>query len=138
TDLLVAGGVVEKVGLFATHQISLEQLEAVGQQYLQTETPKTERVSGQIFGGINQVIEGMNTNPDLARAVAETMALRLHAERARLRQLRRAALSIEQVRQLELELVDSGIVIEVLETLVLANPDGGRALIGWQLSGRKK
>ncbi|MFT5483901.1 MAG: ubiquinone/menaquinone biosynthesis C-methylase UbiE, partial [Halieaceae bacterium] len=46
TDLLVAGGVVEKVGLFATHQISLEQLEAVGQQYLQTETPKTERVSG--------------------------------------------------------------------------------------------
>lgn len=138
TDLLAAGGVMEKVGFFATNQIDLAQLEAAGQQYLQTETAKTEHVSGQIFGGINQLIEGINTNPDLARALAETMALRLHAEQARLLQLRRAALSTEQVSQLRQEFVDSGIVIDVLETLVLANPGGGQALIGWQLSGRKK
>ncbi len=136
--LLVPNGVVSCVVGFVAREISLDELETAGQHYLAEENSKTRHISGQIFDGINQVIEGMAINPDHARALVQTMRLRLVAEQTRLQQLLQAALNAEGAHKLELVLREAGVEIEFFETFKLDEDSNGGALIGWQLSGTKK
>jgi len=136
--LLVANGVMSCVVGYVAREISLDELEAAGQNYLMEENSKTRHISGQIFDGINQVIEGMTTNPGHARTLAHSMRLRLIAEQTRLQQLLHAALNAERAHKLEFVLREAGIEIEFFETFKLDEDSTGSALIGWQLSGRKK
>jgi ubiquinone/menaquinone biosynthesis C-methylase UbiE len=138
TRLLVPNGVMSRVGAYLAREISLDDLEAAGQQYLAAEHSRTRHISGQIFAGINQLIESMTKNPDHARALVHTMKLRLGAEQTRLQQLQSAALNVERAHQLELSLIEVGVDIEFFETLELDEDSAGGALIGWQLSGVKK
>ena len=136
--LLVPNGVMSCAVGFVAGEVGLGKLEAAGQHYLAQENTKTRHVSGQIFDGINQVIEGMTANPDHTRTLVQTMKLRLLAEQTRLQQLRQAALNAEQAHELERVLVEAGLEIELFETFKLDEDSNGGALIGWQLSGRKK
>ena len=136
--LLAPNGVMSCVIAYLAKEIGLDDLEAAGQHYLRGEYSKTRHISGQIFDGINQLIEGMTVNPDRARALVHSMKLRLLAEQTRLQQLQTAALNAERAHKLELILSELGVEIEFFETLTLEEDSNGAGLIGWQLSGRKK
>jgi ubiquinone/menaquinone biosynthesis C-methylase UbiE len=136
--LLIPNGVMSCVAGYMAKEISLDELEAAGQHYLMEENSKTRHISGQIFDGINQVIEGMTKNPSHARTLAHSMRLRLIAEQTRLQQLQHAALNTERAHELEFVLREAGVEIELFETFKLDEDSNGSALIGWQLCGRKK
>jgi ubiquinone/menaquinone biosynthesis C-methylase UbiE len=136
--LLIPSGVMPCVIGYVARDISLDELEAAGQHYLMKDNSKTRHISGQIFDGINQVIESMTTNPAHAKTLAHSMRLRLIAEQTRLKQLLNAALNAERANKLAFVLREAGIEIELFETFKLDEDSNGSALIGWQLSGRKK
>lgn len=136
--LLVHNGVISNLIGYVAGKTSVEDLEAAGQRHLTENNSKTPHISGQIFDGINQVIEGMATNPGHATALAYSMRLRMVAEQTRLQQLKSAALNAERAQKLELVLRELGVEIELFETIKLDGDGNKGALIGWQLSGRKK
>lgn len=137
-QLLAPGGVVECACAYTAGAVTSEQLEEIGQQYLQSAEHKTQAISGQIFAGVNQIMELQATNPAAAGALAQTMQLRLRAENSRLQQLQAAAQSSAQIEQLCASLRDADIQINLCEELIINSRDRGDALLGWQLIGTKK
>jgi len=136
--LLEDQGVIVGIENYLEKKIDLSQLESIGQQYLEANAPSTKQISGQIFAGINQIIDEMKTNPGQARVLLENMNKKLLADQARLQQLWGAALGKEQVFEFEQSLMKSGIDIKFFKPFTIDDEEAGKILIGWQLSGSKK
>lgn len=140
--LLEAGGVMEGIGIYIDGKITLQQLEAIGQVYLESEGAKTPQISGQIFAGINTIIDVVATDSAKANLLMTTMKTKLLADQSRLQQLSAAALNKVRKSEIQVALNDSGIEIQYFAPLLIEskNSDGNpeQVLIGWQLEGIKR
>ena len=138
-QLTLPGGVVDTVIAYVQGSASDENLEHAGERFLAEQATKTRHVSGQIFEGINQVINDRQLYPERAAALAHSMQQRLEAERERLMQLQQAARSeLDATRITEL-LTMAGLVAEA--PVVVTSGDGAsieRVIIGWQVAAQKK
>ncbi len=136
--LLAAGGIIHALVAYINNQIPLKQLEATGQDHMDSGHHKTAAISGQIFDGVNRVILGLQEDRREAELLATSMVTRLTAEHARLGQLLDAALTEQQVTDIRENLQNSGIDVERLIPLMIGETPDSQALIGWQLSGKKR
>lgn len=136
--LFESQGVMAGIESFLADEIDLTQLEAIGQRYLSADEVRTRQLSGQIFSGINQIIQDMKIDGGQARTRMANMKKRLLADQARLQQLRSAALSSEQAHHVEQTLRESEISIDFFKPFSIADDEGEEILIGWQLTGTKK
>ena len=136
--LLAREGVMAGIESYLAERIDFNQLETIGQHYLRVASVRTRQVSGQVFAGITQIAAEVKRNPGHARTLMVNMKKKLVAEQARLLQLQDAALNAEQAHKVEETLTDLGIIIDLFKPLTIDDDEGGKILIGWQLSGIKK
>lgn len=141
SQLLRPDGVVAGIEAILFKKIDLQQLEAIGQQYLDSDAPKTPQISGQVFAGVNKIIDEMASDETKAKLFMTTMKSRLLADQSRLQQLTAAALTVDSYNEIQQALQESGISLEFFKPLSIitkdANGNPGEALIGWQLAGIK-
>ena len=138
-ELLQPGGVIERLSAYIESDDAIEELEAAGQRHLSAATNRTASVSGQIFAGVNRVIQSkQSADIDTARALATNMSVRLRADHDRLSQLAAAALTQAQLDELTRMLAEQSINVEVAAPLTLHAGSGSEALIGWHLDGLKE
>jgi ubiquinone/menaquinone biosynthesis C-methylase UbiE len=96
TTLLDEHGLISVLNAVLQGRAAYDQLESTGRRYLDMESIKTEAISGQVFAGINQISQLMETDSPQAVRLGATLNLRLKAEQHRLQQLTAAARSEEQ------------------------------------------
>ncbi|MEP6389607.1 MAG: methyltransferase domain-containing protein [Halioglobus sp.] len=138
-QLTLPGGVIDTVIAYVQGSASVENLEHAGERFLAEETAKTRHVSGQIFEGINQVINDRQLYPERTAALAHTMQQRLEAERERLMQLQQAARSELGATEITELLTIAGLSAEA--PVAVTSGDGAsieRVIIGWQIAANKK
>jgi len=139
--LLSNNGVMAGIESYMAREIDLQQLEAIGKQYLDSDAAKTPQLSGQIFAGVNTLIDVLSVDEARAKLLMATMKAKLLADQSRLQQLSCAALNEDRHREVQQALQSSGIAIELFEPLTItATNDSGASetvLIGWQLLGSK-
>jgi ubiquinone/menaquinone biosynthesis C-methylase UbiE len=140
--LLHHDGVFSGIESYLSKDIDLQQLEVIGRQYLNSEALKTPQVSGQIFAGVNKIIDEMTSDETNANLLMTTMKTRLLADQSRLQQLTAAALNVESYTEIQQALQESCITIEFFKPLLISTKDAtgnpSEALIGWQLAGTKQ
>jgi len=138
-QLTLPGGVIDTVIAYVQGSASDETLEHAGERFLAEQTTKTRHVSGQIFTGINQIINDSQLYPERAAALAHSMQQRLEAEQERLTQLQQAARSELDATEITELLTVAGLATEV--PVAVTSGDGAsieRVIIGWQIAAKKK
>lgn len=141
STLLAREGLLQHARNFCSGNIALQELERHGQDYLDSPGQHTSNISGQIFNGINQVIElmhsGLSEDSDRALQLINTMHGRLLADQGRLQQMESAALNETEFAGWVDRYSDLGLDVHTAEPMTIQGK-GGDALIAWQLRGRKK
>ncbi|MEM7430791.1 MAG: methyltransferase domain-containing protein [Pseudomonadota bacterium] len=136
TALLVADGVVDRLIAYAAGGGTAADLEAAGEAHLSSAIERTGQVTGQVFAGVNQVIELIKGGDrDRARQLATVMQLRLAADRDRLQMLEEAALDDHAVGNLVQTLSDVGVKCD--EPAVLRAQSDQSVVIGWTVVGAR-
>jgi len=115
------------------------ELESAGQRHLESGSGRSSQISGQIFEGVNRVMQCWQDNDKKGAAeLAAVMALRLQADHDRLSQLNDAALTEEQMQSFGEQVEHAGIIVSVSQPLVIHRGTSDEALIGWELRGEKR
>ena len=135
--LLGRNGVLHALDAFVHAGLPPAQLEQAGQRHIRGAGPRTQALSGQIFAGINRVIELFPRQPADARELVLAMTARLRAEQSRLQQMQQAALTREQVRAFGEALVQQGSSTPGIEELAIRPEERAAAIVGWQVTARK-
>ena len=139
--LLAPAGVIDKALDFCNDKIDLESLEQQGREYLNGSVHRTSQISGQIFDGINQLIELVNSGSaehrHRATQLVSTMQTRLQADQARLQQMASAALDQSDLAAWAKRYRSLGMDMHLFVAMTITG-EAGKALIGWQLRGQKK
>ncbi|MEP5569249.1 MAG: class I SAM-dependent methyltransferase [Halioglobus sp.] len=130
--LACPGGLIESLREFVGGRCDLDNLELVGQRYLNGPTVKSRHISGQVITGISRVIDDLHSFPDRAAALASGMEQRLTAEAGRLSQLRRAALDTEGASGLKLAATEAGFGNVSIDEVFVGEKDP--VIVGWRLS----
>ncbi len=132
--LLAEDGVVPKLLAVAAGQLAPAELEEAGQAHVSSSIERTAQVTGQVFAGVNQVMEHLrNQQGQAARELAAVLHLRLTADRDRLAMLEAAALDQTAADALVDQLSSSGVRCERLEALTASDQDA--LIVGWAYLG---
>ena len=138
-SLLQYGGLIHCLDAFLKGEQQMDKLEAAGKQHLDSGAGRSSTISGQIFEGVERVIQSLQQGDRrAAQELAMVMATRLRADHDRLVQLTDAALSEQQMQQVSNLLADAGVVVDLLKPLIIHESSTDKALIGWQISGHKR
>lgn len=132
---------IEPRGLLAVlHEIfsgnsSLSELEACGARYLEGKFVKTAAISGQVFEGINRIIELFERDINQARQLASNMDFRVRAEHQRLSQMIESAQTARSLDELSVIMDQHGVSIQ-FEPLYV---ESGQSpyLLCWSIQGQK-
>jgi ubiquinone/menaquinone biosynthesis C-methylase UbiE len=136
-QLLKQGGLIETLLQVLRGTIEFSELESQGAVYLNADIVRTQAISGQVFTGIGEIANAMQT--DMARAVnlGATIKLRLSSEHERLKQMGKAAQSnadmIEYRKLLEL----NGMELSTMQA-IYADESDQKYLLAWLVQGQKK
>ena len=137
--LLHYGGLIYCLDAFLKGEQQMDELEAAGKQHLDSGAGRSPKISGQIFEGVERVIQSLQQGDRrAAEELAMVMATRLRADHDRLAQLADAALSESQMQQVSNLLEEANVVVGQLQPLVIHESSKDKALIGWQISGQKR
>lgn len=136
SELMKDGGVIESLKNFARGQISFEQLEKSGGDYLNLTVNKTNQISGQLFNSIDQIFEVYATSKETAISLIGNLLERFYAQYERLMQMQNAAKNEKEMKIIIQSLESSGLNIERFETFHVGGLEN-LALVGWVLSGYK-
>ena len=136
--LLADDGVLQKLRAVVNGQGTEAELEAAGQTFIESGVTPTQGISGQIFQGINSVIENLRKGERRAGAeLCETMLLRLTADNERLRLLQEAALSQRDFDDIVERLEAAGVKASKACSLCANSGSDDEFIIGWQYRGKK-
>jgi len=139
TNLLQPKGLVPCLVTFVGGDTDAGELEAAGQRHLESDSGRSSQITGQIFEGVNRVIQRWQDNDKKGAAeLAVVMAMRLQADHDRLSQLNDAALTEEQMQSFREQVERAGIIVNVLQPLLIHQGTNDEALIGWELRGEKR
>jgi ubiquinone/menaquinone biosynthesis C-methylase UbiE len=137
-ELLADDGVLLRLRSFVAGKLSLQELEATGQAHLTSGKERSKGITGQIFTGVNSVIDYVRQGDKRAAAeLCETMLLRLGADRDRQRALESAALDQLSFDNLVIDMKAVGVEPEIVEPLQGNVGGGDEFVIGWKYRGRK-
>jgi ubiquinone/menaquinone biosynthesis C-methylase UbiE len=136
--LLADDGVLQKLAVYVADDTPADDLEAAGEAHLASDVARTPGISGQIFEGINQVINLVTTsNRQGARELCATMQMRLAADRDRLQFLEDCALDKPGFDEVIKLLEANGVRTEAAGELHAGAGTEDDFVIGWQYRGRK-
>ncbi|HSG88855.1 MAG TPA: class I SAM-dependent methyltransferase [Pseudomonadales bacterium] len=135
--LLAADGPAGAAGEFAAGALDAAALEALTHAFMGRDLRRTPRLTGQVVQGVDRLLACLEQgDPAGARLLAEGLAIRVRAERARLRQLADAALDEAGVAALGAALAQAG--LHCAEPRTLEARSGERTLdIGWVMEGSR-
>jgi hypothetical protein len=138
-SLLHLGGLIYCLDAYLKDEQPLSELEAAGKQHLDSGAGRSPKISGQVFEGVERVIQSLQRGDRrAAEELAMVMATRLRADHDRLVQLANAALSESQMHQVSNLLEEAGVAIGQLQPLIIHESSEDNALIGWRISGQKR
>lgn len=135
-ELLRDAGLLKLLDDFLSGRSSFETLDTAAQKLLASDQRKTQRITGQAWDAIAQILRLQQTSPPAAKAAFADMATRMRAEGERLAQLDRAALSEHDLQQFISMLRNQGLVVSIAEAFYLGVGDAP-ALLAWRVSGYK-
>jgi ubiquinone/menaquinone biosynthesis C-methylase UbiE len=134
--LLAEAGVLSRLKEYVSGELPEAELEAAGQAHMSSGISRTQGITGQIFGGVNQVIGYIQS--DDRRSAAElcaTMLLRLDADRDRLKALEASALDQQGFDKFVADLEKVGVVTDVCGVLRANEGGDDEFVIGWKYRG---
>lgn len=109
------------------------QLEALGQDYLTQDLIRSEQISGQVFAGIERIVNGFASNPKESFELAVAMDLRVRSELTRLHQLIAAGQTPDSMASWLEEVTAMGIEAEF--SPLYLDPVKQDYLLGWLATG---
>jgi ubiquinone/menaquinone biosynthesis C-methylase UbiE len=86
-QLTQQSGILETLIKVLGGKAEFSTLEALGQDYLKQDLTRSEQISGQVFAGIERIINGFASQPKESLELAVAMDLRVRSELTRLGQL---------------------------------------------------
>jgi len=138
-SLLHSGGLIYCLDAWLKGEQRSGELEAAGKQHLESGAGRSPKISGQVFEGVERVIQSLQRGErEAAEQLAMVMATRLRADHDRLVQLANAALSESQMQQVNNLLEEANVAVGHLQPLIIHESSEDRALIGWQVIGQKR
>jgi len=136
--LLQPRGLIDCLGRYVAGESGMDELEAAGQQHLNSDFGRSSQITGQIFEGVNRVTQSLEQNDRRAsEELTEAMAMRLRADHDRLTQLTDAALTEQQMRRVSDQLAEENVTVDLLQPAIIHESSKDSALIGWQIAGYK-
>ena len=137
-SLLRYGGLIHCLDAFLKGEQRIEELEAAGKQHLDAGAGRSTKISGQIFEGVERVLQNLQQGDRGAgEELASVMATRLRADHDRLTQLADAALTEQQMQRLSEQLAEANVIVDLLQPAIIHESSKDSALIGWQIAGHK-
>ena len=136
--LLAAGGILSMLRAYLDGENTSAALESAGEAHLASEDGRSRQITGQIFEGVNRVINSVRKGDQAAaNELCNVMIIRLRADRDRLQQLDNAALGEERLEEVVNMLDEAGARAETVTTLCANAGTDDELLIGWQYCGEK-
>jgi ubiquinone/menaquinone biosynthesis C-methylase UbiE len=135
-SLLASDGLISQCREFLSNQLPFATLENAGRSYLDSDQHRSKQISGQVFDAVGVLFDLKQRDPALARRQLEAMATRMLDERARLQQMRDAAVSTADIQHLVVVFTAAGITVEPPVRLHIGGTEQP-ALVGWLLKGRR-
>ena len=135
-SLFASSGLLPTLLKYKEGDASLYDMESAGETFLKLDIVKTKRISGQIFDAITYFLQQPRTKL-LSEHITNTLR-RIYAERSRLQQLQKAALSESEMIRIVDDFKACGVVIDISEPMLVANENGDKDILGWHILGQKR
>ncbi|MEM7357622.1 MAG: class I SAM-dependent methyltransferase [Pseudomonadota bacterium] len=129
-------GLIETMLAVLRGEADFAELESQGQAYLAADFDKSQAISGQVFAGIEQVAQLMQSDPQKARDLGVTLGLRLRSEQQRLSEMDAAAQTETQIQAFSKWLTDSGMDVTSLAPVYI-DESSKEYLLGWLVNAEK-
>lgn len=133
--LLAKNGLMVAVLEWANGDIDDSALEAAGRWHLSNSPSRSDRISGQTFTAINQLMSMDKISVQNRSKLVSDMIQRMNSESERLNQLHAAALSEENTNSLWRQLDTNGFKDININPLYL---ETGDYLLGWEVNANKQ
>lgn len=131
-ELLKPSGIVDTLLAVLKGDVELNDLELLGQSYLEGDFVRTQQISGQVFSGIEQIAASMQSDPQHARNLTATLNLRVCGEFERLRQMENAAQSEDEIKNYQQQLINEGFInVDVKQ--IYADKSDKNYLLAWHV-----
>jgi len=131
-ELLKPKGIVDTLLSVLRGDVEFNDLELLGQSYLDGDFVRTQQISGQVFSGIEQIAAAMQTDPQRARNLTATLNLRVCGEFERLRQMANAAQSEDEMNNYQQQLTEEGFTnIDIKQ--IYADKSDNNYLLAWHV-----
>lgn len=136
--LLADGGVLQTLKSYVTGQLSEAALESAGQAHVASDAGRSSQITGQIFEGVNRVINSVRSGDRGAGSeLCEVMLLRLNADRDRLQLLEDVACTRSQFDEIVEMFKAEGVNAAVASALCANEGTDDEFVIAWQYLGQK-
>ena len=135
-QLTKKSGVLDTLIAVLGGKAEFAQLESEGQKYLMQEQPRSEQISGQVFAGIERIINNFAINPQSSLELGVSMDLRIRSELMRLQQLIKAG-QTEAAMTSWLEKVSTQ-GLDASFSPIYLDPVKQNYLLGWLAVGVRK
>jgi SAM-dependent methyltransferase len=136
--LLKDGGVLKMLEDYVNGEQAEGAVDVAGQAHLASGVVRSKQVSGQIFAGVDRAITSFENGDHVsARALCETMLLRLGADRDRLQRLDDAAMDSGRFEDLIGLLESEGVKTLTAGVFTANTGEEDEFIIGWQYCGEK-
>jgi hypothetical protein len=129
-------GILETLIKVLGGKAEFSELETLGEAYLKQDIVRSQQISGQIFIGIERIINKFATHPRESLDLGVAMDLRVRSELARLRQLIAAGQTVDAMQAWSERMLASG-VEPVISPLYL-DPKKQDYLLAWLVSGSRR
>ncbi|MGK0438316.1 MAG: hypothetical protein ACJATK_001266 [Paracoccaceae bacterium] len=132
-QLTQQSGILQTLIEVLSGKAEFARLEALGQGYLKQDLIRSDQVSGQVFVGIERIINGFAGQPKESLELAVAMDLRVRSELTRLRQLIAAGQTADSMTSWLEEV--SALGIEAAFSPLYLDPIKQDYLLGWLATG---
>lgn len=137
-SLLSDGGVIDRLAGFVRGDVDMNELDAAGMMHLDGVAGRRADVTGQVFRGVNQVIQSVQQHDsEAALELVSSMTMRLRADRDRLTQLTNAALTESDVNSIGDALQQLRVEVHAMSPYCVQPGTDQEALLGWYLQCTK-
>lgn len=132
-QLCKEGGVLDILIEVMAGKENFEKLESAGQYHLQNARLKSEAITGQVFSGVETIINNWASKPKESLELGVAMDMRVRSELARLQQLIQAGQTSEQMDEWLVFMNSLG--VECHYTPLYLNPNNQDYLLAWSVTG---
>ncbi len=137
SELIKPDGLIECLLSVLKGKIELKTLEQKAAEHQASDVSLTQKISGQVFSGINQIVAQMSVDPKAAIDLGATLNLRVRSEHARLSQMIGVAQSEESMGDFTATLEHHG-MHAVTCCPYYADDVSDQYLLGWLVDAERR